>query len=63
MVIDEDYQQLCTRNGPEMTAALRNLVISLIRLFHGPQASTFSTTKSLTRRPKRVIRLLTQPTT
>ena len=63
MVFDEDRHQLRTRNGPQVMAALRNLAISLIRLVHGTRTSIASTTRSLSRRPKRAIRLLTQPTT
>ena len=63
VIFDEDRHQLRTRNGPEIMAALRNLAISLIRLFLGPGVSIASTTRSLSRRPKRAIRLLTQPTT
>ena len=44
-------------------AALRNLAISLIRLFHSAGISIASTTRSLSRQPKRAIKLLTQPTT
>ena len=62
VVFDEDRHQLRTRNGPEIMAALRNLAISLIRLFLGPGVSIASTTRSLSRHPKRAIRLLTQPT-
>ena len=43
-------------------AALRNLAISLIRLFHGASTSIASTTRSLSRQPKQAIKLLTQPT-
>ena len=43
-------------------AALRNLTISLIRLTYGTRAAITSTTSSLSRRPKRAISLLTQPT-
>ena len=35
----------------------------LIRLAHGTQAAIASTTRSLSRRPKRAIKLLTRPTT
>ena len=63
MVFDEDRHQLRTRNGPQVMAALRNLAISLIRLVHGTRTSIASTIRSLSRRPKRAIRLLTQPTT
>ena len=62
VVFDEDRHQLSTRNGPEIMAALRNLAISLIRLVLGPGVSIASTARSLSRRPKRAIRLLTQPT-
>ena len=62
VVFDEDHHQLRTRNGPEIMAALRNLTISLIRLAHSAQAAIASTTRSLSRRPKRAISLLTQPT-
>ncbi|VEI14717.1 ISAs1 family transposase [Actinomyces viscosus] len=62
VVFDEDRHQLSTRNGPEIMAALRNLAISLIRLFLGPGVSIASTTRSLSRRPKRAISLQTQPT-
>ena len=62
VVFDEDRHQLRTRNGPEIMAALRNLTISLIRLAHSAQAAIASTTRSLSRRPKRAISLLTQPT-
>ena len=62
MVFDEDRHQLRTRNGPEIMAALRNLAISLIRLFLGPGVSIASTARSLSRHPKRAISLLTQPT-
>ncbi|WP_167150455.1 ISAs1 family transposase [Actinomyces sp. ZJ308] len=62
VIFDEDRHQLRTANGPEVMAALRNLAISLIRLFLGPGVSIASTTRSLSRRPKRAIRLLTQPT-
>ena len=44
-------------------AALRNLTISLIRLAHGAQAAIASTTRSLSRQPKRAIKFITQPTT
>ena len=63
VVFDEDRHQLSTRNGPEIMAALRNLAISLIRLFLGPGVSIASTARSLSRRPKRAIKLITQPTT
>ena len=63
VVFDEDRHQLRTRNGPEIMAALRNLAISLIRLFLGPGVSIASTARSLSRRPKRAIKLITQPTT
>ncbi len=62
VVFDEDRHQLSTRNGPEIMAALRNLAISLIRLVLGPGVSIASTARSLSRRPKRAISLLTQPT-
>ncbi len=42
-------------------AALRNLTISLIRLTYGTRAAI--ATRSLSRRPKRTISLLPQPTT
>ena len=63
VITGEDRHQLRTRNGPEIMASLRNLAISLIRLFHGTGTSIASTTRSLSRRSKRAIRLLTQPTT
>ena len=63
MVFDEDDHQLRTANGPEIMAALRNLAISLIRLAYGIQAAIASTTRSLSRQPKRAIKLITQPTT
>ena len=63
VVLDEDHHQLRTANGPENMAALRNLAISLIRLFHGPSACIASATRSLSRQPERAIKLLTQPTT
>ena len=63
VVFDENRHQLRTRNGPEIMAALRNLAISLIRLFLGPGVSIASTARSLSRRPKRAIKLITQPTT
>ena len=63
VVFDEDRHQLRTRNGPEIMAALRNLAIGLIRLVHGPGAGIASTTRSLSRRPKRAIKLITQPST
>ena len=62
VVFDEDHHQLRTRNGPEIMAALRNLAISLIRLTYGTRTAIASTTRSLSRRPKRAISLLTQPT-
>ena len=62
VVFDEDRHQLRTRNGPEIMAALRNLAISLIRLTYGTRAAIASTTRSLSRRPERAIRLLTRPT-
>ena len=62
MVFDEDRHQLRTRNRPEIMAALRNLAISLIRLTYGTRTSIASTTRSLSKRPKRAISLLTQPT-
>lgn len=61
VVSGEDRHPLRTANGPEIMAALRNLAISLIRLFHGPGASIATTTRSLARRPKRAIRPTTQP--
>ena len=63
VVFDEDRHQLRTGNGPQVMATLRNLAISLIRLFHGTGTSIASTTRSLSRQPKRAIKLLTQPTT
>lgn len=45
-----------TRNGPEIIAALRNLTC-------GTRAAIASATRSLSRRPKRAISLLTQPAT
>ena len=51
-----------THNSPEIMATLRNLAISLIHLFQGTRASIATTTRSLSRRPTRAIRLLTQPT-
>ena len=60
VVFDEDRHQLRTGNGPQVMATLRNLAISLIRLFHGTGTSIASTTRSLSRQPKRAIRLLTQ---
>jgi len=63
VVFDEDRHQLRTANGPEIMAALRNLTISLIRLTHGPGAGIASTTRSLSRQPKRAIKLITQPST
>ena len=63
VVFDEDRHQLRTANGPQVMAALRNLTISLIRLAHGTQAAIASTTRSLSRQPKRAIKLITQPTT
>ena len=63
VVFDEDRHQLRTRNGPQVMATLRNLAISLIRLFHGTRTSIASTTRSLSRQPKRAIRLLTQTPT
>ena len=61
VVTGEDRHQLRTRNGPEIMAALRNLVISLIRFFHGPGTSIAATTRAMARRPRRAIRPLTQP--
>ena len=61
MVFDEDRHQLRTRNGPQIMAALRNLAISLIRLFHGPHTPIAATTRAMARHPQRAIRLLTQP--
>jgi len=63
VVFDEDHHQLRTRNGPEIMAALRNLAISLIRLTYGTRTAIASTTRSLSRRPKRAIKLITQPST
>ena len=63
VIFDEDRHQLRTANGPQVLAALRNLTISLIRLAHGTGTSIASTTRSLSRQPKRAIKLLTQPTT
>ena len=63
VVFDEDRHQLRTGNGPKVMATLRNLAISLIRLFHGTGTSIASTTRSLSRQPKRAIRLLTQTPT
>ena len=60
MVTGEDRHQLRTRNGPLISAALRNLAISLIRLVHGPH-TPITTTRSLAPHPQRAIRLLTQP--
>ena len=62
VIFDEDHHQLRTGNGPEIMATLRNLAISLIRLFHGASTSIASTTRSLSRQPKQAIKLLTQPT-
>ena len=63
VVFDEDRHQLRTRNGPQIMAALRNLAISLIRLFHGPRAPIAATTRAMARRPERAIDLITRPTT
>ena len=63
VVFDEDRHQLRTRNGPQIMAALRNLAISLIRLFHGPRAPIAATTRAMARRPRRAIDLITQPIT
>ena len=63
VIFDEDRHQLRTANGPEIMAALRNLAISLIRLFHGASTSIASTTRSLSRQPKQAIKLLTQTPT
>ena len=63
MVFDQDHHQLRTTNSPEIMATLRNLAISLIRLAHGIQTAIASTTRSLSRQPKRAIKLLTQTTT
>ncbi|MFW0161131.1 hypothetical protein [Actinomyces sp. SKVG-SVH-4(1)] len=63
VVFDEGRHQLRTRNGPEIMTTLRNLTISLIRLAHGAQAAIASTARSLSRQPKRAIKLITQPTT
>ena len=49
--------------APLVSAAPRNLAIGLIRLVHGPGAGIASTTRSLSRRPKRAIKLITQPST
>ena len=61
VVFDEEHHQLRTANGPEIMAALRNLSISLIRLFHGTRAAIASATRSLSRRPKRAIDLIARP--
>ena len=61
MVTGEDRHQLRTRNGPLISAALRNLAISLIRLVHGPHTPITTTTRAMARHPQRAIRLLTQP--
>jgi len=63
VVFDEDRHQLRTANGPQIMAALRNLAISLIRLFHGPRAPIAATTRAMARRPERAIDLITRPTT
>ena len=63
VVTGEDRHQLRTGNGPQIMAALRNLAIGLIRLVHGPGAGIASTTRSLSRRPKQAIKLITQPST
>jgi putative transposase len=63
VVTGEDHRQLRTANGPEIMAALRNLAIGLIRLFHGARVSISSTTRALSRRPKRAIKLIAQPIT
>ena len=48
---------------PLVSAALRNLAISLIRLFHGPRAPIAATTRAMAPRPERAIDLITRPTT
>ena len=63
MVFDEDRHQLHTRNGPQIMAALRYLAVGLIRLVHGPKTAIVTTIRSLSRRPTRAVKLLTQPTT
>lgn len=63
VVTGEDHHQLRTANGPEIMAALTNLAISLIHLTHGTRATIASTTRSLSRQPKRAIKLLTQTPT
>ena len=52
VVFDEDRHQLRTANGPQIMAALRNLAISLIRLFHGPRAPIAATTRAMAPRPR-----------
>ena len=59
MILDEDHHQLRTANGPENMAALTNLASST----HGTRATIASTTRSLSRQPKRAIKLLTQTPT
>ena len=61
VIFDEDRHQLRTRNGPLISAALRNLAISLIRLFHGPHTPIAAATRAMAPHPQRAIRLLTQP--
>ena len=63
VILDEDHHQLRTANGPEIMAALTNLAISLIHLTHGTRTTIASTTRSLSRQPKRAIKLLTQTPT
>ena len=52
VVTGEDRHQLRTANGPQIMAALRNLAISLIRLFHGPRAPIAATTRAMAPRPR-----------
>ena len=63
MVSDEDHHQLRTANGPETMTTLRNQAINLIRLAYSTQTAITSTTRSLSRQPKRAIKPLTQTTT
>lgn len=60
-VTGEDRHQLRIGNAPLVSATLRNLAISLIRLLHGANAPIAATTRAMAPRPRRAIDLITRP--
>ena len=59
VVTGEDRHQLRVGNAPLVSATLRNLAISFIRLLHGANVPIAATTRAMAPRPRRAIDLIT----